>query len=134
MLNIRIVILSIFYLIPLQTLAQGVPKAYESVTYRASMKGRPLTLVLANGYIAASSIKMLPNTAGRVIVFEPDAGTEDQNNRLKFIPIPTGRQDYFIMDNMQSAYEEIPAYLAGKYYLDHQIIPVKFQLVKKRKH
>ena len=127
----HIVILALFIFIPMQTIAQGVPKAYEAINYRGIVNGQTARFVLANGYIGASSMKLFIAGNKKPILFEPDQGVSDEKYRLKFIPNQIGRHDYFIMNNMQEAYDENPAYMEGNYYLDHQVSPVKFKLIKR---
>jgi hypothetical protein len=125
--------LAILFLVPLQTFSQGVPKAYEAETYHSKLNGQSVTFILANGYIAASSVKLFIPSHKKPVVFQADNAVEDENNRLKFVTYLPGRHDYFVMDNMQPAYDDVPAYIAGKYYSDNKVIPVKFWLVKYRK-
>ncbi len=119
---------------PLLAHAQGVPKAYEAINYQGKVNSKQVRFSLAEGYISASSLKMYLPGKIRPLVFEPDAGVADANNRLKFIPVPQGRPDYFILDNMQEAYDEIPAYIAGSYFFNNKKIAVKFWVVKSNTH
>ena len=124
--------LTLTFLFTLQVFAQGVPKAYGSINYYGKWNGRPVSLMLADGYIGASRIKVQMGKT-RLIVFNPNSGVIDEYNQLKFIPAKEGRQDYFILDNMQEVYEAAPVFIAGKYHLNNQIISIKFRLIRRRK-
>lgn len=130
--KLSLTILMLLCLISMQTLAQGVPKAYEAVYYRGKVNGSLVRLMLASGYIGASSVKLsLPGKA-KPQVFEPEAGVADDNNRLKFVPV-NQTHPYFILDHMQDAYEEIPAAIQGIYYFNGKKVTVKLWLMKPRK-
>jgi len=120
----------VFFFIPLQSIAQGVSKAYEAISYHGTVNGQAATFILANGYIGASSLKLHHQGYKKPIVFEPDQGVGDEKNRLKFITYQKGRLDYFIMSNMQDTYDENPGYIVGNYYLNHRVFLVKFWLIK----
>jgi len=126
----RLVILAMFIFIPIYTIAQGVPKAYEPVRYSGKVNGQAARFILANGYIGASFLKLHIPGHHKTVVFEPDKGVGDEKNRLKFVTYLKGRFDYFVMDNMQDSYDENPGYFRGKYYLNHQVFPVKFRRIK----
>lgn len=117
----------------LQVFAQGVPKAYGSINYFGKLNGRTIKLMLADGYIGASRVKVQFGKTS-LIVFSPNSGVVDEYNQLKFIPAEEGRQDYFILDNMQEVYDGAPVFIEGKYHLKNQIIPVKFWLIRPQKH
>jgi hypothetical protein len=117
----------------LRMFGQGVPKAYEAVNYRGKVNGSLVRLMLANGYIGASSVKLLLPGKAKPLVFEPDAGVADADNRLKFAPINQAYSQYFILDHMQDAYEEIPAFITGNYFFNGEKVTVKFWLMKSRK-
>lgn len=132
--NLKIMIITGLCLICLQTFGQGVPKAYEAINYQGKANGKLVKLMLANGYIGASTLKLSVPGKTRLISFEPDAGVANEHNRLKFINASQNDLEYFILDNMQEAYEEIPVLITGIYFLKGNKIPVKFRLVKKHKH
>lgn len=125
-----VIIQAVFFFIPLQGIAQGVPKAYEAISYHGTVNGQAATFILANGYIGASSLKLHHPGYKKSIVFEPDQGVGDEKNRLKLITYQKGRLDYFIMSNMQDTYDENPEYIVGNYYLNHRVFLVKFWLIK----
>jgi len=125
-----VVIQAVFFLIHFQGIAQGVPKAYEPVNYSGKVNGQTVRLILANGYIGASSLKLSIPGNHKPIVFQADQGVGAQENRVKFVNELKGRHDYFVMDNMQDSYDENPEYLNGKYYLNHRVFPVKFLLIR----
>ncbi len=132
--NLRVTILVLLCLISLQTLGQGVPKAYEAINYQGKINGRPAKFILASGYIGASSIKISLPGQQKNLVFYPNSGVADAQNRLKFITAGQTNAGYFILGNMQEAYEETPAFIAGSYFLDGKKIPFKLALVRPRKH
>ena len=101
----------------LQTLAQGMPKAYNAINYQGKINGRLVKFILADGYIGASFIKMGLPGQKKPLVFEPEADVADVQNRLKFIAMGKNNSNYFILDNMQDAYEETPAYITGVFFL-----------------
>ncbi|MGZ3874022.1 MAG: hypothetical protein ACXVJD_13965 [Mucilaginibacter sp.] len=132
--NLKIAILLMLCFISLKGLAQGVPKAYEAINYYGKANGRPVKFVLADGYIGASSIKMYIKTQNKPVFFEPDAGTADEQGRLKFVAGNPGNFGYFVLDNMQGAYDDTPAVITGIYIFNGKKVPVKFGLVKPRRH
>lgn len=113
---------------------QGVPKAYEVRNYQGKVNGKQVRFSLADGYIGASFLKMYLPGEIKPLIFEPDAGVADANKRLKFISVIQGRPDYFILDNMQEAYDETPTYIAGSYFFNNKKIAVKFWVVKSNAH
>lgn len=129
----RCLIFVIAFSSSLHACAQGVPKAYEAISYRGMVNGRLVVFVLADGYIGASSLKMYLPGKMKPVVFEPDAGVGDEHNRLKFVSARPGTDEYLILDNMQDVYEKTPAFIAGYYFLNHKKIPVKFRPVKSHK-
>jgi hypothetical protein len=127
------VFLLVAFLAPCQTFAQGVPKAYEAISYHGKVNGQRAIFILAAGYIGASSVKMYMPGKTKPFVFEPDAGVADEHNRLKFIPAKPGGINYFILNNMQETYEETPALITGSYFLNNKKIPVKFYASKSKR-
>ncbi|WP_158796090.1 hypothetical protein [Pedobacter sp. L105] len=121
-------------LISFETLCQGVPKAYDAVNYKGKVKGRLVKLILANGYIGASSLNFFMLGKTKPLVFVPDAGVANELNRLKFVAVNKNEPAYFILDNMQDAYEETPAFITGDYFLNSKKIPFKLAKVKYPKH
>ncbi len=117
----------VVFLFPLGIFAQGVPKAFEAVTYRASLNGHAVTFILANGYIAGSMIKLHVPGDKKPVVFRPEGGEADEGNRLKFV---NDSKEYVILYNMQAAYDEIPGSINGKFYTNHKVKPLKFWLIK----
>ena len=105
-------------------------KAYETEQYTGKLNGRIMRLALANGYIAASTISLFNTSKNKPVLFIPDMGTADDQSRLTFHSTLKNRQDHFMLNNMLDAYEQLPAYISGKYYLNKQVITVKFRLVK----
>ncbi|MBB6108658.1 hypothetical protein SAMN05421821_102107 [Mucilaginibacter lappiensis] len=128
---LRIFFLLIFVLsAPSIIRAQGVPKAYEAFDYSGTVNGKVVRFSLADGYIGASYLHMYLTGKAKPVYFQPDVGIADEHNKLKFVPFPKGRSGYFILDNIQEAYDKNPAYIVGNYYLNHKVFPVKFRLIK----
>jgi hypothetical protein len=125
--------LMVVLLMPSLVFAQGVPKAYELDAYRGKVNGHTVILMLANGYIAASTLKIYTINSRKPVVFEPANWDEDKNDRLKFVTQQQGTHGYFVLYNMQSGYEDVPDWISGKFYSDRKIIPVKLRLVKRPK-
>jgi hypothetical protein len=105
-------------------------KAYETEQYTGKLNGKTIRLALANGYIGASKILLFNTGKSKPVSFIPDMDTADDQSRITFHSTFRHRQDYFMLNNMQGAYEQLPAYISGKYYLNKQVITVKFHLVK----
>jgi hypothetical protein len=127
--NLKCIILVVFCLISLQTLGQGVPKAYEVVNYQCNLSGRTVKFMLANGYIGASAIKII-RAKMKPLRFVPAAAVADEQNSLKFVSARQDNPDYFILENMQDGYEELPALINGKYHSRSKTTPVKLWLLK----
>jgi len=132
--NLKTIIITGLCLICLQSLGQGVPKAYEAINYQGKANGRLVKFMLANGYIGASALKLSVPRKTKPISFEPEAGVADEHNRLKFITASSNDQEYFIMENMLEVYEQTPRSISGIYFLNGKKIPVKFESVKGRRH
>lgn len=132
--KLKIIISVVLCLISLNTLGQGVAKAYETTTYQGKVNGRLVSFNLANGYIGASSLKMYLPGKTKPLVFEPDGGVADGHSRLKFVAVNRSIIDYFILNNMQEAYDEMPAFIDGGYFLNNKKVTVKFGLVRAHKH
>ncbi|HMG08470.1 MAG TPA: hypothetical protein VK609_08170 [Mucilaginibacter sp.] len=105
-------------------------KAYETEQYTGKLNGRTIQLALANGYIGTSKISLFNTDKGKPVLFIPDMGTADDQSRLTFHSTQKRWQGYFMLNNIQDVYEQLPAYINGKYYLNKKIIAVKFRLVK----
>ena len=126
-------LLAMLCLISLQAFSQGVPKAYESIYYQGKVNRHIVKFLLANGYIGVSALKIYLAAKTRPLVFEPDASVADERNQLKFVPVLAGSPGYFILNNMQEAYDETPACVTGNYFLNNKITPVKLRLLKVRR-
>ena len=131
--NLKIIIITGLCLICPQSLGQGVPKAYEAIQYQGKANNKLVKFILANGYIGASTLKLSVPGKKKLTSFEPEAGVADEHNRLKFIAANSNVPEYFIMDNMQEAYEDTPQSVSGLYFLNGKKIHVKLELVKGRK-
>ena len=128
--NLKRTILIILCLLSIQTFGQGVPKAYEGINYQGKVNSWPIRLMLANGYIGASYIKLYAPGQKKPLVFEPAAGVADEHNRLKFITEKQNDPAYFILANMQDAYEEIPNTITGTSFVNGKKMPVTFRLIR----
>jgi hypothetical protein len=131
--NLKIIIITGLCLICLQSLGQGVPKAYEVINYQGKANGRLMKFMLANGYIGASTLEIAAFGKSKPRLFEPEAGVADEHNQLKFKAANPNNQEYFIIDNMQEAYEETPRSISGMYFLNGKKKTVKLELVRGRK-
>ena len=115
----------LLYCAPLAIFAQGVPKAFAPIYYQGKVYGHSIRFKLADGYIGASIIRMTLNKKGHALIFQPESGTADEHNQLKFLPFPNSSSGYFILDNMQEAYGDTPLYITGYYFFRGKKMPLK---------
>lgn len=120
----RAFLITLLATMPLFTLAQ---KAYETVSYSGKIKGKTITLKLANGYIGASELSLSTSAPKATIAFKPESGVPDENNQLVF-KSPKAANGFFLIKNMQEAYDQPPAAIYGVYNLGAQTLPVKLLL------
>jgi hypothetical protein len=109
---------------PLCTIAQ---KAYETASYSGKLKGQTIAFKLANGYIGASEINLRISPKAKPILFMADSGAPDSGNQLTFKNDKAGA-GYFILKNMQDAYDQLPIIIYGVFITDDQSLPVKLTL------
>lgn len=88
--------------------------------------------MLANRVYRSKFDKIVP-AQKKSLGFEPESGVADALHRLKFVTADPGNAGFFMLDNMQEAYEETPAFIAGSYFLKSKKIAVKLALVRSRK-
>jgi len=119
---------------PLFIYAQGVPKAFEAYDYAGAVDGRLVRFNLADGYIGASYIQLFLTAGKKPLKFEPDAGTPNENNQLKFIPFPESRSGYFLLHNVQAVYDNLPSRITGYYFLKNKKTRVRLVLIVSHKH
>lgn len=129
--TLKVVILVLFCLSSLNALGQGIPKAYEEIHYRGKVNGEQVKFTLANGYIGASLIRFYTAGHNRPVAFQRESGTADEQRHLKFIATQ-GNVGYFIIDNMQEAYEDPPTFIAGRYFSKGQKLPIKLVMIRSR--
>jgi hypothetical protein len=125
----HLLLFALFYCVPSAIFAQGVPKAFAPIYYQGKVYGNSIRFKLADGYIGASIIRMKLNKKGHALIFQPESGTADEHNQLKFLPFPKSNSGYFILDNMQEAYEDTPLHIKGYYFFHDKKILLK--LIKK---
>lgn len=104
-------------------------KAYELVRYTGKLQGKIVRLDLGNGYIGASKVSLIINPKQKPQIFLPESGVPDAPFILR--STQKGINDYFILDKMQDAFEELPAVINGKYLFNKKVLPVKFYLINK---
>ncbi|WP_143014216.1 hypothetical protein [Mucilaginibacter pineti] len=101
-------------------------KAYELECYSGKLNGKTIRLDLANGFIGATQI-VIPRKSGLApVIYYANSGTPETNNTMLFQSKYLQKKDYFILDNMKEAYEDLPRFITGKYYFRKQLIKVKF--------
>lgn len=123
--SIFILLLALF---PLSGIAQ---KAYETERYSGKLQGQTIELKLADGYIGASEIKLLAPHSSKIILYRPDSGVPDENYQITFSADGKTGAGYFILKNMQDAYDELPAAIYGQFKSGNKILAVK--LLKSRR-
>lgn len=106
---------------PIFTSAQ---KAYKAVQYKASFDAHKFQLILGDGYLAASKIKMWAD--GKPAVFYPDTGMPDDKDQLIFHA--KEHDDYFILNDMEEHYDDAPKIVVGRYWTDKRWRIIKFVL------
>lgn len=121
----NLLVFVLFYCTPSAIFAQGVPKAFAAIYYQGKVYGNSIRFKLADGYIGASIIRMNLNKKGRALIFQPESGTADEHNQLKFLPFPHSSSGYFILHNMQESYGDTPLYITGYYFFHGKKIPLK---------
>jgi hypothetical protein len=115
----------IFFLTtPLCTIAQ---KAYETANYSGKVKGRIITLKLANGYIGASEISLRSTPKAKPVFYTPDSGTPDSDQKMRF-KSDKAVNGYFIVKNMQDAYDQLPVIIDAVFITRNQSFSVKLTL------
>lgn len=114
--------------LPLFTIAQ---KAYETANYSGKITGQTIALKLANGYIGASEISLLSSPKGKAVVYNPDSGAPDSDNKLAFKneKVP---HTYFIMNDMKEAYDRPPSIIYGIFISGNKSVQVKLTLEKNK--
>jgi len=125
---VRLFFVSLLWAAPVFAFSQ-IPKAYTREIYQCRLHNSIVKFVLADGYISYSSIKLYSPRYHKPIVFGAAAFSEDEHDRMKFITNQTGRHDYFILDNMQDGYSDIPLFISGRYYLNNKTTRLKMHLV-----
>ncbi|MGF7079563.1 hypothetical protein [Mucilaginibacter sp. UYCu711] len=113
-----------FLTIPLCSIAQ---KAYETANYSGKIKGQTITLKLANGYIGASEISLRRSPKAKPVLYAPDSGTPDSDNKISF-KSDKATAGYFIVKNMQDAYDRLPVIIYVIFITGTQSLPVKLTL------
>jgi hypothetical protein len=118
-------ILTLIVLLGLASAPASAQKAYDAVHYVGKRDGCVFRLVLGNGYLAASKIKLLPEN-GKPVFFNPDSAIPDNKDQLTFHA--KGHSDYLIMNNMKERYDSSPEIVVGRYWSGKQWSAVKFVL------
>jgi hypothetical protein len=109
--------------LPFCSMAQ---KAYETANYSGKVKGKTITLKLANGYIGASEIGLVtPHKP--TLSFKPESGAPDSNNELAF-KTNKATDGFFLLKDMQNAYDQLPVLIYGVYTSGNQSVPIKLSL------
>jgi hypothetical protein len=122
---IRTAILIILLAIaPLCTIAQ---KAYETANYSGKIKGQTIAFKLANGYIGASEISLKTSPKAKPVVYIPESGSPDADSKLTFKSDKT-TTSYFIINDMQEAYDKLPAIIYGIFISGNKSTAIKLTL------
>jgi hypothetical protein len=108
-------------LAPLCTIAQ---KAYETVNYNGKIKGKTISFKLANGYIGASEISFKTSPKAKPTVYIPESGSPDSDNKLTF-KSDKATNSFFIIQDMQDAYDRPPAIIYGIFISGNKSVPIK---------
>jgi hypothetical protein len=118
--------LVIFFLAtaPLGAIAQ---KAYETANYSGKIKGQIVSFKLANGYIGASELSLRSSTKATPVLYTPDSGTPDSDQKIRF-KSTKATAGYFIVKNMQDAYDQLPVIISAVFITGNQSLPVKLTL------
>lgn len=103
-------------------------KAYEIVRYTGKLQGKTIRLDLGNGYIGASKISFFISPNQKPQVYLPESGVADAPFILRNTQATA--RDYFILNKMQDAFEELPPVINGLYLLDKKSVAVKFYIRK----
>jgi hypothetical protein len=122
----RALIIVLLAIAPLLTMAQ---KAYETAGYSGKVKGKTISFKLANGYIGASEISLKTPAQKTPALFRPESGAPDSDSQLTF-KADKATAGYFILKNMQDAYDELPVVIYGVFVTGNQKLPVKLVLDK----
>jgi hypothetical protein len=124
--KLRTAILLIYAsLLPLNALAQ---KAYTAVMYSGKAQNMNIRFTYADGYIGACKIKATDTKTKKIVVFLPESGTADNENKLNFYHYSAKEPekkftDHFILNGMEDQ-NELPRKIYGGYYLNGKVYPV----------
>lgn len=118
----------ILTLAPLITMAQ---KAYETVNYNGKINAQTIAFKLANGYIGASEVSLSSSPKAKPVVYLPDSGVPDSDNKLTFKNEKVAHR-YFIMNDMQEAYDRPPAIIYGIFISGNKSVQIKLRLEKNK--
>ncbi|MEO6523502.1 MAG: hypothetical protein ABIN91_17595 [Mucilaginibacter sp.] len=110
--------------LPLGAIAQ---KAYETELYTSTLKGKKVKLSLANGYAGASVISWYTHGKNKPILFIPESGVPNED--YVFRPEKERDPGYFILKNIQEAYNHLPRYIKGYYLSGKFSLPLKFRRI-----
>lgn len=119
----KIFILTLLIISPIISFAQ---KAYEMVEYNGTVNGMLIKLSLADGYLPASKITLIPKNK-KASIFNPENGVADNNGKLKFIPYTAPlkyAKPYFLLLGLQDSFSVIPISISGKYYDGKKQYPI----------
>ncbi|KQM74915.1 hypothetical protein ASE74_02730 [Pedobacter sp. Leaf216] len=122
--TLAFIIIASFILIvsPAYVFAQ---KAFEYEYYVGKTKDMTIKLSLADGYIAASEIRTVGFKSKKTSLFLTETGYEQAGLKMKFYHDSASQKefpDYFIVDNIRDAYEQLPKEMHGEYYFKNEVI------------
>ena len=126
----KIIVCFIFVASPIYAFSQ---KAFEYEYYTGKTKYMTIKLSLADGYIAASEIKIVSLKTKKASKFLTETGYEQPDRKMKFYhysPSQKEFQDYFIIENIRDAYTIIPEKMKGKYYYKTHVIDFTLKRLK----
>jgi hypothetical protein len=102
--------------LPLFSLSQ---KAYDAIYYRDTMQDIAVKFTLANGYIRACELITRNIKTKKSSKFLPEKGVSNDSGKIKFYhysPSEKTSPDYFILEDIEEYYDNVPEKIYGKYY------------------
>ncbi|MET4080646.1 hypothetical protein ABIB40_000590 [Pedobacter sp. UYP30] len=122
----------IFFWLILCPLFGFAQKAFEMIHYKGVVNGISVKCDLANGYIGATEITMLPRHK-KPLIFIAASLSPDNHRAIKFLhyqnPLKAD-ESYFILQGMKELYQEDPSKLFGVYKEKNKKYKVELTLVK----
>jgi hypothetical protein len=124
----KTILITLLIIAPLCSIAQ---KAYETVNYGGKIRGQTISLILANGYIGASEISLKTSPKAKPLIYMPEGGAPDGDNKLTFKSTKTANS-YFIINDMRDAYDRPPATIYGIFISGNKSVAVKLTIERNK--